>query len=92
MVGGTVIETQRMTISWGCYPNNHQAEVIRLWCVGSGCEAYDETCVYAEPYADGEGPKVGDQVWWQAGWIYFDNDKKRVRKVGYSFKPEGAET
>lgn len=76
MIGGRVIETV-MTFTPG------GRLVRRLWVV----DGQDELCVYAEPYEDGDGPAVRDAVWWQSGRIYFDNDKRSVRKVGFSFRP-----
>lgn len=87
MIGGRVIEAMPMTILAGDSPGK-PTDVIRLWCVGARKEErFDETAVYAEAYADGEGPKVGDSIWWQAGRIMFDGDKRSVRKVGFSFDP-----
>lgn len=64
-------------------------EVIRLWCVEAhtGNRTPDECAVYCEPYKDGEGPQVGESIWWQGGEIMFDGDKRTVRKVGFSFDP-----
>ena len=91
MVGGRVIEAKRMLILAGDSPGK-QTDVIRLWCVDAhtGNRTPDECAVYAEAYEDGEGPKVGDSIWWQSGRIYFDGDKRDVRKVGYSFDPRRA--
>lgn len=44
----------------------------------------DETHVWTEPFTD--GPKLGDEIWWQSGKVYFDNDKRWLTKVG----PSGA--
>jgi len=61
-------------------------DVVRLWCAGNRRgELYDEIAVYAEPGPD--MPKVGDKIWWQSGWIMFDRDRKKVRKIGNSFDP-----
>lgn len=86
MVGGMVIEAKQMRITAGAYPGVEQ-DVIRLWCEHRG----DECAVYADHYWPGDGPKVGDSIWWQAGKIYFDGDRRSVRKVGYSFDPRKAE-
>jgi hypothetical protein len=77
MVGGTVIEARPMRTEGG-------RDVMRLWCVDRHA---DECAVYAEPYEPGDGPTVGDQIWWQGGLIYFDGDRRDVRKIGYSFDP-----
>lgn len=76
MIGGRVIEAALTATRDG-------VQVRRLWVV----DGMDELCVYAEPYADGAGPEVGSAVWWQGGRIYFDSDKRSVRKVGFSFRP-----
>ena len=48
-VGGSVIEVWPMR-----HPETGR-DVIRLWCVDRNG---DECCVYAEPYTDGNGPKL----------------------------------
>lgn len=85
MVGGKVIEARSMRLESG-------KDVIRLWCVEThtGDRAPDECAVYAEPYKEGDGPKAGDNIWWQGGQIMFDGDKRTVRKVGFSFDPRRA--
>ena len=82
-VGGHIIEIQPMVITAGSHPGV-PTPVKRLWCMD---RSGDETCVYAEDYGAGDGPVVGDEVWWQAGRIFFDQDRRTVRKVGYSFSP-----
>ena len=91
MVGGKVIEAKPMTIMAGDSPGK-PTEVIRLWCVETNRDdrTPDECAVYAEAYKDGQGPKVGENIWWQGGRIYFDDDKRDVRKVGFSFDPRRA--
>ena len=80
-VGGWLLEIQPMKVPTD---NGKRREVVRLWMVD---RQGDETCIYAEP-AD-LLPKVGDQVWWQDGKIYFDGDHKIefLIKVGDSFSP-----
>lgn len=86
MVGGTVIEVcvvmvQRTSVNDVA---NHMW-ALRLWCVGTGCEKYDERKVFAEIPDDidpEQYPKVGDSVWWQGSWIYYDGDRKKLRKIG----------
>lgn len=74
-VGGRIIEIQPMHTDSG-------KPVIRLWVV----DRHDtETCVYAEPFERRDGPFLGDEVWWQSGRIYFDQDRRWLTKVGYSF-------
>lgn len=86
MIGGRIIEAHQTQTEAG-------VPVIRLWCVSISTDSgrFDETAVYAAPYRDGAGPKVGDMIWWQGGRIYFDRDRKWVRKVGYSFDPRKVE-
>jgi hypothetical protein len=57
-------------------------EVIRLWCTARNG---DEFCVYAEPYKEGNGPKLYDPIWWLRDWIRFGRDNRKVRKIGNSF-------
>lgn len=81
MVGGRVIEIS---------PKGQG--LLRLWCVGSGCERFDETAVYVETPSDGVLPSIGDEIWWQSGVVYFDGDRRRLRKVGNSHDPRPSET
>jgi len=76
MVGGQVIEVMPMRLGNG-------RAVIRLRCVNGS----DECAVYSEPYEADAGPKVGENISWQSGWIIFDGDRRTVRKVGLSFDP-----
>ena len=57
-------------------------EVIRLWCAARNG---DEFCVYAEPYTEGNGPKLYDPIWWLGSWIRFGSDNRQVCKIGKSF-------
>ncbi|MEQ8822860.1 MAG: hypothetical protein RIC14_00625 [Filomicrobium sp.] len=76
MVGGKVIEIK---------PKG--PEVTRLWCIGTGSEKYDECAVYVETPADGILPGIGDEIWWQAGRVYFDSDRRSLKKIGNSHDP-----
>lgn len=76
-VGGSIIEIKPMKLL------ETGQDVIRLWVVDRNGE---ETCVYA--YPANHMPNLGDAIWWQAGKIYFDGDRKRLVKVGYSFRPQ----
>lgn len=76
MVGGFIIETKLMRLKSG-------RDVIRIWCIDR--KNSDECAVFADP--SDEAPKVGDQCWWQSGFIYFDQDRKKCRKIGFSFDP-----
>ena len=86
MIGGKVIEVRRTETENG-------TPVNRLWCVSISAEQgrFDEVAVYAEPYALGGGPSIGDMIWWQGQRIYFDADWRHVRKIGYSFNPNRME-
>lgn len=75
-VGGRIIESRAVTLD--------DVTLVRLWvCDRNG----DEVAVFAEQSSD--MPKLGDEIWWQSGKIMFDNDRKFVRKIGYSFNPQG---
>jgi len=76
-----------MRIVAGEYPGQ-PTDVIRLWCV----DKFDECAVYAEAYEPGHGPVVGTRIWWNSGKIFFEGDRRNVRKIGYSFDPNKADT
>jgi hypothetical protein len=78
-VGGRIIEMRPMRIFAGSYPDAREQDVVRIAVI----DREDELCVYAAP-AD-VMPKLGDEIWWQADKIYFDNDRRTLRKVAYSF-------
>ena len=84
MVGGRIIEIRPMQIVAGAYPGK-PTDVVRLWVHN---DPDDECAVFAEP-AD-IMPRLGEEIWWQSGRIYFDQDRRSLRKVGYSFNPRGA--
>lgn len=88
-VGGRIIEILDMTITAGEFPGQ-PTRVKRLWCLDCRNGYSDETCVYAEWYPEGQGPRMGDEIWWQGGKIFYDCDRRAVRKIGYSFSPESA--
>lgn len=78
-VGGRVIEIAHHKLEDGM-------PVMRLWVVDRDGT---ETCVYSHQ-APPEGlPHIGEEVWWQAGRIYFDRDRRHLTKVGYSFAAPG---
>lgn len=81
MVGGRVIEIMPMCVLAGPYPGQ-MTNVIRLWVHNP---PNDECAVYAEPAET--MPALGDEIWWQSGRIFFDNDRWTLRKIGYSFDP-----
>lgn len=61
--------------------------VVRLWVV----HTYDagdptlaaESCVYVR-HSD-HLPRVGEQVWWYRGVVYYGECTKQLQKVGWSF-------
>lgn len=75
VVGGRLIEIAPYRMQDGTM-------AARLWVVDT-TYPHDETCVLAE-YAD-EMPELRDSIRWQSGVIYFDNDRKTLKKVGYSY-------
>jgi len=84
-VGGRLIDITPVRMS------ETGREVVRLWVVATnagGPGVHDETCVYAEPQEN--MPALGDEIWWQSGWIMFDGDRQTLRKVGYSFAAPGS--
>jgi len=70
MVGGKIIEAKSFR------------GTTRFWCVDRDG---DECAVLAEDPSDGIMPKIYDDIWWQSGRIYFDNDMRSLRKIGNSF-------
>jgi hypothetical protein len=72
-VGGRVIEVAP-----------HGDQLVRIWVVDSWGT---ETCVLAVP--DDVMPGLGDEVWWQAGEVLFDGDRRSLKKVGASFAAPG---
>ena len=54
----------------------------RLWCVDRNG---DECAVNVENAP--AMPLLGDEVWWQAGKVFWDGDRRQLRKVGYSYDP-----
>ncbi len=60
--------------------------VTQLWCVNGG----DECAVDVETAP--AMPLLGDEVWWQSGKVYWDRDRRELRKVGYSYDPRAAQS
>lgn len=63
----------------------------RLWCVNGS----DELAVHFENDRDVRLPELGEEIWWQAGRIYYGGpDPKHgeisLRKFGYSHDPRAA--
>ena len=71
MVGGWIISI--IQISRG---------VSALWCV----DRYGDECAVDVEDAPAM-PIPGDEVWWQSGKVYWDNDRRELRKIGYSYDP-----
>lgn len=74
MVGGKVIEISTV-----------RAGISRLWCIGTGCEEGSECAVNVE--TESQMPPLGSTVWWQGGRVYWDEDRRYLRKVGFSYDP-----
>jgi hypothetical protein len=81
MVGGKLIEAELMHLDNGTF-------VCRLWVIDPGNA--DEKCVDSEPFSVHQGPSLGEEIWWQSGKIYFDGDKRSLRKIGFSFTPQSS--
>jgi len=71
MVGGRIIEKSH-------WPNFK----VKLWCVDSN----DDECAVMVEEAP-LMPELGQEIWWQSGKVYFNNDKNWLIKVGNSFDP-----
>lgn len=71
MVGGWIIDISHVSPG-----------VSRLWCVDRNG---DECAVHVEDAS--AMPLPGDEVWWQSGKVYWDNDRRELRKIGYSYDP-----
>lgn len=76
MVGGKIIEIVPISAT------ADGIAVSRLWCVDSNG---DECAVHVEDAP--AMPLLGDEVWWQSGKVYWDGDRRELRKVGYSYDP-----
>ena len=74
-VGGKIFD-KRLSIAVG-YGR------VREYCVID--RNGDETAVRA--LIAHEEPEIGDQIWWQSGVIFFDNDGKKLKKIGNSYTP-----
>ncbi len=72
MVGGWIIEI---------VPGDIEGE-MQITCVD---RQGDECAVIVEKAA--AMPLCGDEIWWQSGWVYWDRDRRKLRKIGNSFDP-----
>lgn len=59
--------------------------VTQLWCVETKNVGATELAVDVKDAP--AMPLVGDEVWWQAGKVYWDRDRRELEKVGYSYDP-----
>ncbi len=71
-VGGWIIQSE-----------DKSKYVTELWVVDRDGT---ETCVAVE--TDLHMPQVGDEIWWQSGKVYWDGDRRELRKVGYTYDPQ----
>jgi hypothetical protein len=89
MVGGKIIEIETQRLPSGM-------DVLRLWVLDTPS---DECAVHVDPskafdtpgakprYGAPGLPALGENIWWQSGRVYFDNDRRYLVKVGNSFDP-----
>ena len=71
MVGGAIIQIKDL------HPG-----VTQLWCV----DRYgDELAVDVETAS--AMPLIGDSVWWQSGKVYWDRDRRQLKKISNSYDP-----
>lgn len=73
-VGGRIIEIREV-----------RPGVSALWVLDAGHGYNDETCVHVETEA--AMPAIGENVWWQGGHVMWDQDRRKLRKVGFSHDP-----
>lgn len=71
MVGGFIIDI-----------HHYGDGTTRLWCV----DRHDDECAVIVRTAD-VMPKIAEEIWWQADAVLFDQDRRRLEKVGYSYQP-----
>ncbi len=75
-VGGRIIERRPFTTEDG------PVSITRYWVMDRNG---DETVVYAKGFHMGKsGPQEGEEIWWQSGKIYFDNDRQWLEKYSAS--------
>lgn len=71
MVGGWLIQIKET-----------RPGVTQLWCADRNG---DELAVDVETAS--AMPLLGDEVWWQSGWVYWDRDRRKLRKISNSYDP-----
>jgi hypothetical protein len=59
--------------------------ITQLWCVEAQNGSTDECAVDVRDAP--AMPLVGDEIWWQSGKVYWDQDRRTLEKVGYSYTP-----
>ena len=75
-VGGRIVEIR-----------NVSATEAAIWVLDTdGVHVGDETCIHVEIAQD--MPVLGDNIWWQSGLVYWDNDRRTMNKIGYSHRPQ----
>ena len=74
MVGGRVIQVREI-----------RPGVTQLWCVGTGNDEGRDIAVDVETAP--AMPLLGDEIWWQSGKVYWDRDRRELRKVSTSYDP-----
>ena len=77
-VGGRIIEIGPHVLRDADNPEFHR-DVIRLWVVDRGGA---EIIIYAEPAK--ELPRLGEEIWWSSGKVFFANDHCQLKKVAWS--------
>lgn len=75
MVGGRIIQITEKAPG-----------VTQLWCIDT---TYNDECAVDVETAAAM-PLLGDEIWWQSGKVYWDGDRRELRKVGYSYDPHRA--
>ena len=74
MVGGKILSKAKLSL-----------EVMQLWCIEAQNGSTDECAV--DVLIETDMPMIGDEIWWQAGKVYWDKDRKHLTKVGNSYDP-----
>ena len=74
-VGGRIIEIRTVSDTEAA-----------LWVYDVGPSGETETCVHVETAP--AMPLIGDNIWWQGGSVFWDNDRLELRKIGNSHRPQ----
>lgn len=78
-VGGRIVEIR-----------NISATEAAIWVLDTNGQVSDETCVHVEIAP--AMPLPGDNIWWQSGGVYWDSDRRTLKKIGYSHDPHSCQT